>query len=242
MNFFKDKIVFTGGSGKFGSIFSKEYNSKNFFYPSKKEMNVEEYSSVFNFLTKIKPKAVIHAAAISRPMKIHEKNPEKSIKVNIIGTSNITIACKKLKIKIIYISTNYVYAYKKISSKETDPVKPINKYGLSKLGGECAVQMYDDSLILRVNMSEKPFVHKKAYADVITNYMYHDEVVKLFPILINVTGIINIGGKKQSIYHFAKSSRPKVKKIFAKNILKEKYFKHQNICTEKLKKLYNEFF
>ena len=239
MNFFKDKIVFTGGSGKFGSIFSKEYNSKNFFYPSKKEMNVEEYSSVFNFLSKIKPKAVIHAAAISRPMKTHDKNPEKSIKVNIIGTSNITIACKKLKIKIIYISTNYVYPYKKRNGKETDPVKPINKYGLSKLGGECAVQMYNNFLILRVNMSEKPFIHEKAYADVITNYMYHDEVVKLFPKLINLTGIINIGGKKQSVYRFAKISRTKVKRILAKNILKEKYFKHQSICTKKLKDFLN---
>lgn len=238
MNFFIDKIVFTGGSGIFGSTFSKKYNTKNFFYPSKKKMNIENYSSVINFLNKIKPKAVIHAAAVSRPMETHDKNPEKSIKVNIIGTSNITIACKKLKIKIIYISTNYVYPYKKRNSKEVDPVKPINKYGFSKLGGECAVQMYSNSLILRVNMSEKPFVHKKAYADVITNYMYHDEVVRLFPKLINMTGIINIGGKKQSVYHFAKLSKPKVKKIFAKNILKEKYFKHQSICTEKLKKLF----
>ena len=42
-------------------------------------------------------------------------------------------------------------------------VKPWNNYSWSKLGGECSVQMYKNSLI-RLCMTEKPFVHKKAYS------------------------------------------------------------------------------
>ena len=69
--------------------------------------------------------------------------------------------CEKNNVKLIYFSTGYVYACIKGNYKETDPVKPFNNYGFSKLGGECAVQMYKNSLILRITMTEKPFVTKK---------------------------------------------------------------------------------
>ena len=70
------------------------------------------------------------------------------------------------KIKLIYFSTNYVYPGTKGNYKEIDPVNPINKYALSKLGGESAVRMYDNSLILRIIMCEKPFTHKSAFFDI----------------------------------------------------------------------------
>lgn len=234
MNFYKDKIVFTGSTGKFGKIFKNKYSIKNILYPSKKIFDINNYNSIFYFLKKKKIKLVIHAAALSRPMDIHEKYPDLSIKTNIIGTSNLVIACKKLNIKIIYLSTNYVYPINKKNSKEEDPVLPINKYAISKLGGECAAQMYDKSLILRIAMTERPFVHAKAYKDVMVNYLYHDEVVKLFPQLINCFGIINIGGKVRNFYDFAKISNSLVKKVYAKKILKKNYFKYQIVNTRKL--------
>ena len=74
-------------------------------------------------------------------MKLHNENIEKSIKINIIGTSNLVLECEKLNIKIIYFSTNYVYPGKKGNYKETSPLLPVNNYAWSKMGGECAVQM-----------------------------------------------------------------------------------------------------
>ena len=106
---------------------------------------------------------MIHSAALSRPMSIHDKNIEESISTNIIGTSNIVKICSQEKIKLIYFSTNYVYPGIKGNYKEDDPILPINKYAISKFGGECAVQMYDNSLILRICMTEKPFVHKNGF-------------------------------------------------------------------------------
>ena len=239
MNFYKDKIIFTGGSGRFGKIFKSTYSLKNVFYPTKKDLDINNYISVKKFLKKIKPKIVIHAAGISRPMIIHDNNPKKSIRTNIIGTSNLTIACIEMNIKLIYFSTNYVYPLNNKSNKENDPVLPINNYAFSKMGGECAVQMYKNSLILRIIMSERPFVHKSAFTDIKTNFMYHDEVVKLIPKIINSKGILNIGGKIQSIYDFAKLSKNNVQKAKAKKILGKKYFKNQVINIDKLKLIIN---
>jgi dTDP-4-dehydrorhamnose reductase len=239
MNFYKDKIIFTGGSGRFGKIFKSTYSLKNVFYPTKKDLDINNYISVKRFLKKIKPKIVIHAAGISRPMIIHDSNPKQSIQTNIIGTSNLTIACIEMNIKLIYFSTNYVYPLNNKSNKENDPVLPINNYAFSKMGGECAVQMYKNSLILRIIMGERPFVHKSAFTDIKTNFMYHDEVVKLIPKIINSKGILNIGGKIQSIYDFAKLSKNNVQKAKAKKILGKKYFKNQVINIDKLKLIIN---
>ena len=130
------KIIFTGGSGKFGKVF-KEFNlnKKNIYYPSSSSFDVTNIKKMEKIIKRIRPKFIIHAAAISRPMELHEKKVAKSISTNIIGTSNIVNLCYKYKIKLIYFSTNYVYPSKKGNYKEDDPVLPINNYAWSKLGG-----------------------------------------------------------------------------------------------------------
>ena len=210
------KIVVTGGSGRFGNIL-KNYKTKHkIFFPDKNELNIVNFNSVKKYLKLKKPDILIHLAGLSRPMKIHEENISKSIDLNIIGTANITKACEKQKIKLIYFSTNYVYPGKKGNYKETDSLLPVNYYAWSKLGGEASVQLYRNSLIMRVCMTERPFVHKKAFANVKTSFAYHDEVVRILFKVLGHKGILNIGGKTKLIYEFAKKDNKHVKKTFLK--------------------------
>ena len=231
------KIVFTGGSGRFGSIIKKSKSKYKLFFPSRKELDVNNLNKIKNYLKKIRPNYLVHMAAVSRPMSIHEKNINLSIKTNIIGTSNIVLACFEKNIKLVYFSSSYVYPGVSGNYKETDPVKPEMNYSKSKLGGECAVSMYKNSLILRICMTEKPFKHDKALVDAKTSFMYQDEFKEIFFKLINKKGIINIGGKSQSIYNFAKKDNPKVKKIYLKNIKDVKFPKNSSINIKKLKKI-----
>ena len=76
--------------------------------------------------------------------------------------------------------------------------------------------MYKKSLILRITMCEKPFIHKKAFHDIQSNYMFHDDVIKIIPKILNKNGIINIGGKIQSIYNFAKKNNKNIIKVSGK--------------------------
>jgi len=141
------RIVFSGGSGRFASEFKKIKSNYNIYYPDKKKLDVTNIKSIRKYLKQIKPRYFIHCAALSRPMDIHLRKISQSISTNIIGTSNVVIACSEQNIKLIYFSTNYVYPGIKGDYRETDPVLPINNYAISKLGGECAVQMYKNSLI-----------------------------------------------------------------------------------------------
>ena len=212
----KNIIVVTGGSGRFAQSLKKTKCKYKFIYPSKNLLNISNLHSIKKFLQKVKPKSVLHLAGLSRPMIEHEKNIRKSINLNIIGTANLVNICSQLKIKLIYFSTSYVYPGTKGNYKEHDALLPWNNYAWSKLGGECAVQMYKNSLILRVSMTEKPFIHKKAFANVKLNFIFHDELAKILIKIIDRKGIINVGGPTKTVYKFAKKYNPKVKKIFIK--------------------------
>ena len=229
------KILITGGDGRFAKILKKNNKKLDLFFASKKQCNILNLNSIIRIVKKIKPKILIHCAGLSRPMNIHEKNISKSIDLNIIGTANITKVCKKHNVKLIYFSTGYVYEGKKGNYSENDPVKPFNNYGLSKLGGECAVAMYKNSLILRITMTEKPFLHKKAYSNLKSNFMFHEDLVNILPKIINQKGILNLGGKSQSIFSFAKKNNSKVKKVKAKRSLNLPL--NQTMSLAKLKKL-----
>ena len=213
-----NKIVVSGGNGRFATVLKRTIDSKNYHFPNKSQMNILNLSSLEKYLKLKKPKYFIHVAGLSRPMSIHDKKISQSIDINIIGTCNVVKVCEKLGIKLIYFSTGYVYPGIKGNYTENDSVKPINKYAISKLGGECAVKMYNNSLILRIIMCEKPFIHKSAFYDVKTNFIFQDDVAKMIPKLLNKKGIINIGGKIQSVYNFAKKYNKKIKKSSGKKI------------------------
>ena len=210
------KILLTGSDSRFGKIFRKIKSKNKFIFRNKKELNILSKKSIQKNLKRFKPNYVLHLAGLSRPMKIHEKQISKSIDLNIIGTANLVKEVSKLGIKMIYLSTSYVYPGSKGNYKETDPIKPWNNYSWSKLGGECSVQMYKNSLIIRLCMTEKPFIHNRAYANVKLNFMFQEDAAKLILKIIGKKGIINLGGPSQTVYNFAKKFNKKIKKIYSR--------------------------
>ena len=209
------KIIVTGSNGRFGKIL-QNLNNKNFVFRNKKQLNILSSLSIEKNLKKFKPKYILHLAGLSRPMKIHNEDINKSINLNIIGTCNLVKEASKLGIKVIYLSTSYVYPGTKGNYNENDALKPWNNYSWSKLGGECAVQMYKNSLIVRLCMTENPFIHSRAYANVKSNFIFQEEAAKLILKILHKKGVINVGGPSQSIYNFAKKYNKKITKIFSK--------------------------
>ena len=69
-------------------------------------------------------------------------------------------------------------------------------------------------------MTEKPFAYKRAYSNLKTNFMFHEDLVNYLPKLINKRGIINVGGKPQSVFKFARKFDKKVKAIKASRFVK----------------------
>tara|TARA_Y100001935_G_C17294250_1_gene505178 strand:- start:245 stop:2080 length:1836 start_codon:yes stop_codon:yes gene_type:complete len=233
------KILITGSSSRFAESLKKVLFGENIFYTSKTELDITKIDSIEENIKKIKPKILIHIAGLSRPMNIHDKNIEESIDKNIIGTCNVVKICKKYDVKLIYISTNYVYPGRSGNYREDDGLKPINNYAWSKLGGESCVMLYKNSLILRLAMSEKPFVHNEAFTDARSNFLYRDEVAKILPRLLDYNGVINIGSQKsETIFNFAKKTKPNIKPVSVKKVANFPIDSSVNI--EKLERLIGE--
>jgi len=80
-------------------------------------------------------------------------------------------------------------------------------------------------------------VHKKAFVDAFTNFIYHEDLVKIFLKLINKKGIINIGGPTQSVYNFVKKSNKNIGKISIKKNKKIKFPPNSSMNLSRLKKI-----
>ena len=235
------KIIVTGGDGRFASILKKTFNNKNIYYLNKKDFDITSKNSIQKKITYLKPDIIINLAALSRPLSVHETNISKSINVNIIGTCNLVQICAKNSIKLVHMSTHYVYPCLKGNYSEKDALLPANNYSWSKLGGECAVQMYlKNSLIIRVAMTETPFPYKEAYTNIKSNFLSHQQVAKILPKLLKFKGIINVGGKRESIYNFAKRTNKKVKpKKFIFNKMQKNILPDSSVNIVKFKQLIN---
>jgi dTDP-4-dehydrorhamnose reductase len=214
------KILISGGNGRFARELIKQ-NTEHILIPlSKHDMNITDFVSIDNAIKKYTPDIFIHTAALSRPMILHDSDPNTSIQLNIIGTSNCVLTCLQYNIKLVYISTDFVYPGIDGNYKETDPIRPVNKYACSKLGGECSCMLYENSLILRIGMFAKPFPHDKAFVDSFKSPIWNDEAAKITLQLIELgaTGIYNIGGEKKSIYDFVIREKNNILKESKDNI------------------------
>ena len=236
------KILVTGGNGEFCKHLVEQGKDFSFLTPTKKEADIRHFWQLDRYFYQYQNDfdIVIHAGAITRPMVIHEDDPKLSIKTNIIGTANVVMACEKYNKKIIYISTDYVYPGTVGNYKERDDLNPFTKYGWSKLGSECAVQMYDNHLILRMSMNRKPFPHPKALKDMRKSLIYIEDAAKITLKLLDEKGVINIGGKSQSVYDFVKEENPNIEPIYLSEISDVNMATDCSMDTTKMKKVIDD--
>jgi len=104
--------------------------------PSVNKIDITDLEAVKELFYWLTPHFVIHAAAYT-DVDGCEKDADKAYKVNALGTRNIALACQKLDIPVLYVSTDFVFrGDKETPYDEFDVPAPMNIYGKSKLAGE----------------------------------------------------------------------------------------------------------
>ncbi|MFH0806291.1 MAG: sugar nucleotide-binding protein [Candidatus Brennerbacteria bacterium] len=201
------ETIFTGGSGLLGSEMEKLF--PDIIFPPHEEFDVTNYDQMEEYVGNGSYRMVIHAAAFISPPKI-EQEPLKAVEVNVIGTANIVKLCMRHNLKLVYISTDYVFKGDAGGYSEEDPMFPVNKYAWSKLGGECAVRLYDNSVIIRTSFGPNKFPYKEAFIDQWTSRESVSEVAKKIARIVNsdFRGVIHVGGRKKTVYEYAKGLDP----------------------------------
>jgi len=136
------KVLVTGVKGQLGhDVFIElEKRGHTAIGVGSKEMDITDPRSVQSVLHDVTPDAVIHCAAYTA-VDAAEDNINLCRKVNADGTKNIAVVCRELDIKMIYISTDYVFDGEGTRPWEPDDLRdPLNVYGQTKYEGELAVQ------------------------------------------------------------------------------------------------------
>jgi len=201
------KVLFTGGTGLLGRHIKPLIPRA--LFPEHSKFDITNPFNMAAYLDGKIVSTILHAAAFTSPPKINE-NPKVALDINIIGTANLVRVCMERNIRLLYVSTDYVFKGDKGMYKEDDPVFPVNKYAWSKLAGECAVHMYDNSLIIRTSFGDTVFPYEKAFVDQWTSRLRADVLAKKLVKLLesDLTGTIHVGGQRQTVMDYAKSVSP----------------------------------
>ena len=189
------KFLITGGSGLLGQYLNVEAAKENDILTiyNNNVGNCSEFKSTkadisnFNMMKEIfssfKPNVVIHTAAVTNPIPLPGQNPKDVYNVNVNATKNIADLCKQFDAKLIYISTDLVYAgYRGSMLKEDAKLIPVSLYAETKLMGEMKViETLEKYLILRTALLYGfGLNHSRCHFHIMTEDLKNSKPVKLF--------------------------------------------------------------
>ena len=136
------KVLVTGVKGQLGYDVVNELTKRGHeaVGVDVDEMDITDGDACRQVITEANPDAVIHCAAYTA-VDAAEDNVDLCRRVNADGTRNIALVCRDLDIKMVYISTDYVFDGQGTRPWEPDDARdPLNVYGVTKCEGEMAVE------------------------------------------------------------------------------------------------------
>jgi dTDP-4-dehydrorhamnose reductase len=177
------KVLLTGSTGMLGTSMlpaliksGYEVVTSNFLYA---HMDIRNEHEVALTAKLANPDIIVHLAAETDVDRC-EREPNHAYQVNTVGTKHVALACKWLKIPMLYVSTIGVfYGDKKEPYTEEDEPKPANSYGWSKLFGERLVKsILKDYFIVRAGwmMGGGPTKDKKFVGKIISQLKTYSKI------------------------------------------------------------------
>lgn len=134
--------------------------------------------------------------------------------VNYLGAAMLCDLCSMKDIKLVHISSDYVYANSKPNASEKDVPMPVgNWYGHTKMLADGYVELKSpDFLIVRCGHKPNPYPFDKATTAMKGNFDYNDVIVGLIVQLIekNAFGVFNVGTEPKTMYELAIKTKPDV--------------------------------
>lgn len=147
------KVIVTGASGLLGQDIADVFKEKHDVIELKgrKFINITDTKEVVSFIKQQKPDLIIHSAGWRNVDEV-EKNKEKALLINTLGTKNIALGAKASNSLMVHIGTDSIFdGKKKEPYTEFDQPCPVNTYGYSKLKAEEMVtSLLDRFFIVRV--------------------------------------------------------------------------------------------
>jgi dTDP-4-dehydrorhamnose reductase len=136
------RVLVTGAKGMLGTDLCQEWQVQGYemYATDIQEMDVREPAQVNRTFADFKPELVLHLAALT-DVDGCEREPEQAYRTNTIGTQNMALACQKVNVPLVYISTLSVFDGTKCEPyTEFDTPNPQGWYSRAKYEGEKVVE------------------------------------------------------------------------------------------------------
>ena len=148
-------ILLLGGTGILGSEFRTQLTAKNmkFESPSSAELDIRDLGQLSEFVQMHKPNWIINCAAWTN-VDGAEESFDQAKELNEKAVGNIAETALTNSCNVIHLSTDYLFdGLSSVPYDENSPVKPVNKYGESKLLGENALlkTLPNNSYVIRTS-------------------------------------------------------------------------------------------
>src|SRR5512137_37528 len=138
----------TGAGGQLATAFSRVLHGE-IFLSREDALDIRDADAVRTAVHAFAPDAVIHCAAYTN-VDGAEADPDTAAAVNVLGTRNVVQAVRGTHTAVVYFSTDYVFdGTKSAPYVESDPTRPLNVYGRSKLAGEKEVLGWVHGIVFR---------------------------------------------------------------------------------------------
>jgi dTDP-4-dehydrorhamnose reductase len=200
----RSTTLVTGGSGLLGRALGLLLPDA--LLPSSSAFDVRDPAGMARWCDGREIAVVLHAAAFTSPPKV-DQDPARALETNIVGTAHVAALCLTAGARLVYVSTDYVFKGDRGSYAEEDPVYPVNRYAWSKLGGECAVRLIPNHLIIRTSFGPDVFPYPKAFVDQWTSRQSVTDTALQIVRLVETgaTGTVHVGGPRRTVMEYARS-------------------------------------
>ena len=151
-----NNLLITGSQGQLGSELArleKIFPNLTFFFTDRRSLDITNFEDVEKFVSENNITVIINCAAYTNVDEA-ENEPISANKINHLSVKNLAEIAKKYAIKLIHISTDYVFdGTSKTPYLENSETNPQNEYGNSKLKGELAIKEVNpvNSIIIRTS-------------------------------------------------------------------------------------------
>lgn len=201
-------ILLFGGSGNLGSELEPLLKARgaSVIAPTSKEVDISDPNKVFQATSWHNPDLVINSAAYTDvPTAQTTEGSRRAIQLNIRGSQLISEAAKYFKSKLVYISTDYVYAGQ-CGDYTTSEVAPFTKYGMTKYVGEWFCDTAKD-LVIRTSFKVRGMwgkdKHRQVFHPVYTSGDWVDIIAEMIVDSLEKTGTINLGTGRKTLKSLA---------------------------------------
>lgn len=190
----KESVLITGGSGLLGlnwmmaligrcdvtlGLHSKWIDVSD-VNASVRALELESLDSLIRVLEEIGPTAVIHTVGLTN-VELCELNQDLAHKVNVDLAVNVALACARLKVPLIHISTDHLFSGEMPFLDENCKPEPKNVYASTKAKAErCILEVYPESLIIRTNFYGWGPSYRQSFSDFIIKSLRKGQEVTLF--------------------------------------------------------------